>query len=41
MSEGCGRERLIQVLRDVVTLMGRRRKDEQHEHLYFKFQNSK
>ncbi|CAM9345981.1 unnamed protein product [Scytosiphon promiscuus] len=41
MSEGCERGRLLKVLRDVVSLMGRRRTDEQHEHLYFKFQNSK
>lgn len=41
MTEGCGRELLLKVLRDVVTLMGRRRNDEQHQHLYFKFQNSK
>eukprot|EP00752_Nemacystus_decipiens_P013496 g11955.t1 len=40
-AEGCDSQTTTKLFRDVVGLMGRRRNDEQHEHLYFKFQNSK
>lgn len=41
LAEGCDRATLLKVFRNTMALMGRRRNDEQHEHLYFKFQNSK
>ncbi|CAN0121879.1 unnamed protein product, partial [Pylaiella littoralis] len=40
-AEDCDKETLLRVFRGTVELMGRSRKNEQHEHLYFKFQNSK
>lgn len=40
--DGCDDETINKVLRGTITLMGRRRSEgEHHEHLYFKFQNSK
>lgn len=41
IADGCDPQTVTKVFRDVLGLMGRRRNDEQHEHLYFKFQNSK
>ncbi|CAN0122286.1 unnamed protein product, partial [Ectocarpus fasciculatus] len=41
LTAGCDRQLLVKMFRNMMALMGRRRKDEQHEHLYFKFQNSK
>eukprot|EP00903_Cladosiphon_okamuranus_P016016 g14788.t1 len=40
-ADGCDSQTITKVFRDVVGLMGRRRSNELHEHLYFKFQNSK
>lgn len=42
MEAECDSETITKVLRGTVALMGRRRSEgEHHEHLYFKFQNSK
>ncbi len=41
IADDCDPETLTKVFRGIVGLMGRRRTDEPHEHLYFKFQNSK
>lgn len=41
LAAGCDRQLLVKMFRNTMALMGRRRNGEQHEHLYFKFQNSK
>ncbi|CAM9958835.1 unnamed protein product, partial [Ectocarpus sp. 8 AP-2014] len=41
LTAGCDRHLLVKMFRNTMALMGRRRNGEQHEHLYFKFQNSK